>query len=930
MPSRFFVKDSDNNRVKITDACASAYGDLTILNTARTVLDAVGHELLEEFTADYLDLLETSGAIYEANGDYALGIFSWGRCRFLDQASRGLCRTGSRIVGSANFGYGDPPRDPRKLKEIADRYRVDTKDLERLSRSYQSRPPELIEMAKNRLRAAARLIGTLVQQKQTHDALVRAEQEWKKIFQAIGHPTLFFDMEHRILDANHAAIEAAAMRFEELRGKRCYEIFHGARQAPLGCPTATLLEKGAAEETEVEFEALQRTHMVSCTPVVDDRDNLEKIIHIATDITTRKQADDAVKASEARYRTVVEAHDDAISRWLPDTTLTFTNERYRQIFGISQAQATRRKWLELVPGAKRKATAAFCDELARFPKKVAYEHPVTGRNGENRWYHWVDVPLFDASGALVEFHSVGRDITERKRDEWQLERNNRLLEAVSHIQTMVIQDATAREIFETMLNDILELTESEYGFMGEILQTSKRQPYLRTHALTNIAWNEETRVFYRENAPKGLEFSNLDTLFGEAIKTGGPIIANDPPKDPRSGGLPEGHPPLRAFLGIPLLVGDVQIGMVGIANRPGGYNEGVITFLQPMLATCIAVIEYFKNREKRRTVEKSLEKSERLFRDVFEHASSGKSLTRPDGKFIMVNQAFCDMLGYDAKALATKSFADITHPDDLAVSRKVRHGILAGEAQSKGLEKRYIRSDGKVIWADVRTTLLRDDAGKPTHIITDSYDITARKEADRALRHQKELLQKVMDNIPLMVAFMDADGRIQWVNRSWEHTIGYTLAQVKEGDIWTALYPDPQYRRQVADSIHRADGIWGDFSLRTRHGDVIDTVWINATLSDGTHIGIGEDTTERKHREKAQKDLESQLHQAQKMESVGRLAGGVAHDFNNLLSIIIGYTDLVLEKLPDAHPTKEDIKEIQAAGRRAKTLTRQLLAFARK
>ena len=126
------------------------------------------------------------------------------------------------------------------------------------------------------------------------------------------------------------------------------------------------------------------------------------------------------------------------------------------------------------------------------------------------------------------------------------------LETVTRIQQSVIANEPAASVFDRFLAAILELTESEYGFIGEILRTPDGDPFLKTHAITNIAWNEATHEFYDENAPDGLEFLNLETLFGHTLRTGERVLTNTPSSHPRSGGIPEGHPDLNAYLGIPL------------------------------------------------------------------------------------------------------------------------------------------------------------------------------------------------------------------------------------------------------------------------------------------------------------------------------------------------------------------------------------------
>jgi PAS domain S-box-containing protein len=100
------------------------------------------------------------------------------------------------------------------------------------------------------------------------------------------------------------------------------------------------------------------------------------------------------------------------------------------------------------------------------------------------------------------------------------------------------------------------------------------------------------------------------------------------------------------------------------------------------------------------------------------------------------------MLGYDEKTLSKKHFSDITHPDDVPASRDLVQRLLDGERRTERIEKRYIGAEGEVLWADVSTTLHRDETGRPVHFITDVYDITLRKKAEEALKEKIRELQK--------------------------------------------------------------------------------------------------------------------------------------------------------------------------------------------
>jgi PAS domain S-box-containing protein len=200
-----------------------------------------------------------------------------------------------------------------------------------------------------------------------------------------------------------------------------------------------------------------------------------------------------------------------------------------------------------------------------------------------------------------------------------LSKSNHLLQTLTAAQNRYFIDPNPRELFEEFLNELLEITQCEFGFISEIRKDPDNQPYLKTFAVTNIAWNDATRAYYDKYAQEGLEFHNLKTLFGAVLTTEKPVISNDPGNDPRRGGLPEGHPELRCFLGLPFHAADEFVGMIGIANRPGGFDQGVVDFLQPFLATCAGIVQSYKNDRRRKAIEENLVQSEQRIRSIVEN-----------------------------------------------------------------------------------------------------------------------------------------------------------------------------------------------------------------------------------------------------------------------------------------------------------------------
>jgi PAS domain S-box-containing protein len=361
----------------------------------------------------------------------------------------------------------------------------------------------------------------------------------------------------------------------------------------------------------------------------------------------------------------------------------------------------------------------------------------------------IDSKPFENNDLTIEvlkiFASRVTSELERLQAETELQQSNQILKAISSIQTQFLTDAKPAILFDGMLEHLLELTQSEYGFIGEIhlvedgnpvmgesYMKFRGRPYLKTHAITNIAWNESTRAFYAENAPKGMEFHNLQTLFGAVIVTGEPVIANSPSDDPRRGGLPEGHPPLNAFLGVPFYKNGEMTGMVGIANRKGGYNEDVVHYLRPFLDTCSRVIEAYKSdRQRQQALAKIREQAALL--DVATDAIMVRSL---DDRILYWNRGAEDIYGW-TKAEATNKFAyELLYREFPAELNKTQQTVIdRGEWQ--GELKQVTKADKDVI-VQSRWTLVRNDAGQPQSYLVVKTDITEQKQLEaQFLRTQR-------------------------------------------------------------------------------------------------------------------------------------------------------------------------------------------------
>jgi PAS domain S-box-containing protein len=441
-------------------------------------------------------------------------------------------------------------------------------------------------------------------------------------------------------------------------------------------------------------------------------------------------------------------------------------------------------------------------------------------------------------------------------------------------QSKFIRNHSAIDIFDDLLKYLLGLTKSEYGFIGEVLYEAST-PYLQTYAITDISWSTDTRQFYSDNTPAGLVFSNLKSLFGQVMTTGKVVIANQPSTDIRSGGLPEGHPSLDHFLGLPIYSGARLCGMVGIANRPNGYDTKIVEYLQPFLSTCANIIDAVQTEKDR----------ERIQRDL--------TLSNEE------KEKRAAELGIANKELAFQNQEKEKRAAELGIANKE----LAFQNQEK--EKRAAE-----------------------------LGIANSKIAGHA-----ERLSAVIDNIMNGVITISERGTIETFNPAAMSIFGYKEEEVVGQNVNMLMPEpyynehDGYLKHRLETGEKRVIGTVREFTGLRKDGTVFPMeLAVNPILVNSvTHfVGIVRDISERKDAEEARIGFERQILHAQKLESLGVLAGGIAHDFNNLLTSIQGNTELALQSLPPHSPTRDSLQAVELASRRAADLTNQMLAYSGK
>jgi PAS domain S-box-containing protein len=299
-----------------------------------------------------------------------------------------------------------------------------------------------------------------------------------------------------------------------------------------------------------------------------------------------------------------------------------------------------------------------------------------------------------------------------------------------------------------------------------------------------------------------------------------------------------------------------------------------------------------------------------------------------DGKITDWNAGAERMFGYSRAEAAGMPVSIIAPPDrrqePLQIQAKVRKGL--GVTNQETLR---LRQDGKPVHVSLTVSPIRDQSGRLTGSAAIVRDTTERIEMEAALRRSEANFRSVIENSPYGALRTLVDGRILLANPAAVRMLGYS----SEGELLSLnmaidVYRNPADRARLIEQSRNTEYI-KDIELEWKHKSGSSIVVrfsshiVKNQAGEIDHFDLMVQDITKQH------NLEEQLRQAQKMEAIGRLAGGVAHDFNNLLGVIIGYSELALDQIGPANAVRGQVEQIRKAGERASALTRQLLAFSR-
>ena len=585
-------------------------------------------------------------------------------------------------------------------------------------------------------------------------------------------------------------------------------------------------------------------------PVVID-EKLVGAYGIYQDISERKQADERLRDSEERYRSIVEHSHDGILIVDESFRFVYVNEELCRILGRSAKEIIGRDFRKFLDDESREVVSnryILRQKGAETPPR--YEFNVVRKNGEKRRIEISSTVIKDSANKLKTVAQL-LDITERKQ---------------------------AEELFRTLFN------KSPVGLF--IIQDRKFQ-------LVNPRFLELTG--YKED-----EFLGKDSLA---------FI------------LPEDRNMVRENI-IKMLKEKVSLPFeLRVINKSGEtrWIEQTITSIQYNGRP--AVLGYYMDISKRKSVEQALRKSEERYRMLFKQSPLGIMHFDQKGVVVDCNEKFVEIMGASRKELI--GFNMLKPLQDKKMLSAIEAALSRGTGYYEG---DYLSvTGGKVTPMRAIYNRITSEDGTFLGGVSLYEDITERKRAEEELRDSEERLKTVLDSVQAGIVCINAETHtIVDANPAAVEMIGAPKEQIIGHVCHKFICPAEKGKCPITDFGQEVDK--SERTLLTANGKEIAILKTVTTilLSGQTHLlDIFIDITEKKK-------LEAQLQQAQKMEAVGTLAGGIAHDFNNILQAIFGYTQILLMGKGADNPDHEKLKAIEKSAQRASDLTKQLLIFSRK
>lgn len=778
-------------------------------------------------------------------------------------------------------------------------------------------------------------------------------QYFRAIIDSIGEPVFVKDRHHRFVFANDAACRLFGRSLDELLGKTDYDFFPKEQADVFTARDRHVFETGERdinEEQVTDARGGVRT-IVTTKTLYRDEEGEEYVVGAGQDITERKAAEDATLRLNRELRALSDCNQTLLrateeSALLEDVCRIVCDEAGYRMAWVGYAEdderrtvrpvawagveegyltATRMTWADTERGQNATGCAIregrpFCvQDVAGETRLALYRYKGLDRGYRSNSAFPLKNEEGKTFGALTIYSAEPGSFTPMEM---------RLLEELAGdlaFGILVLRSRAERAKAETALRK----SESQ---LSQAMDLAKIVYWEIDWKSQMLSLNDAFYAFHATTAEREGGYVMTTREYGDRFVHPGdvPIVARIIP-DLEAGTGPE----FAADYEHRIIRRDGQVRR--IVTRMRGFRDEA-----GRIVRCYGA---YQDITERKELEDAVALAEAKYRSIFENAVVGIFQTTMEGRVVSANPAFARILGYGSPEELMTSLTDVGR--ELYASREDRarlQDLCRAHGKVEGFEVEFYRKDRSTSWGSLNVSAIKDAEGGIAGFEGTVEDITERRRSEDELLQSRQQLVNIIDFLPDATFVIDRDKKVIAWNRACEQMTGVKKAEILgKGDFAYAVPFYGEARPILIDYVASDSDTLPNYSEVRRAGNRLHAQAFvpglyggkGATVAghasplfdmNGNVVGAIEsvrDVTEFRR-------LEDELRQSQKMESVGRLAGGVAHDFNNMLTVVLGYAELAMNRYSPSEQIHSDLRTIRQAALQSSGLVRQLLAFARK
>lgn len=676
------------------------------------------------------------------------------------------------------------------------------------------------------------------------EPFAHSEEIYRQIVESANEGIWISDPDVRTIFVNQRMADMLGYTVDEMMGRIAYDFLDEEGKAIARNNREKRLrgEKGIYEQKYIRKDGSFLWAMISASPLKDKLGKVIGILGMLTDITKRKNAEEALARSEQLYREVVESANSIIIRWNNKGELLFVNTYTKDFFGYTAEELIGKDVRILVPDTDTHGVdlSRLVEDIFAFPGKFQQiENENIKKNGDRVWVNWSNRPIVE-NGVVQEILAIGNDVTQRKVIEREIQKRALEMEAIMECNAdgIIVYDKNTRIMrSNAAVEKLLNLQEDERA-----LTLSER--FHRRYK----AWSENGRQLTAEELPAYRSAVNGETIRNEVIFY-----------------HVEGVPHWFNISAAPLLISGEHIG-------------GVVS---------MADITW------RKELEVKLQSNEAILEAFFSSSPGILNLLDQDLRFLKSDKNTPVYFAKTQQSILGRSLTEL-NPTLVRWIIPIMHEVISTGKSKLNVELEApvpSKFGGVGFWSLNFFPVPLQNGEKGLGCI--GVEITENKQTEKSLARERELFEGIFNNIPVMITIYDPELRNFRFNKELKNVTGWIEEDASDGNFMEKVYPNAEYRQKVVEFMKSLKSGWKEWEMTLKDGSVMASSWANIYLENGVQIGIGIDIRERKKIETILKSSEQRIRATFDNAAIGIVEVDSTDRFvavNNRICEMLGYT----------------------------------------